>query len=160
MRTFTGGLRPTITTEPTVFAYRNSAESTTFPSAPRPRSPRSLREEGFAAATENLALEARRGYPGTTIPLAKGEPMRTKLELLDGLRTMLRDVFVAKSAGETYARLARAHGYVDGYMRALQDTGLVEKNELLELVAAAREHVSGPAIRAVGGAHERDVAAA
>ena len=82
--------------------------------------------------------------------------MRTKVEILNELRTMLRDVFVAKSAGETYARLARAHGYVDGYMRALLDTGVVEKDELLEIVAAAREQVSGPAIRAIEEVHGRD----
>jgi hypothetical protein len=79
----------------------------------------------------------------------KGEPMRTKVEMLTELRTMLRDVFVAKSAGGTYARLARAHGYVDGYMRALIDAGTVTKEELLSIVAAEREHVSGPATRSI-----------
>jgi hypothetical protein len=75
--------------------------------------------------------------------------MRTKLEIVNELRSMLKDVFVAKSGGETYARLARAHGYVDGYMRALLETGLVSKEELLAVVAAEREHVSGPAMRAI-----------
>jgi hypothetical protein len=75
--------------------------------------------------------------------------MRTKMEILNELRTMLRDVFAAKSGGETYARLARAHGYVDGYMKGLLETGLVSKEELLEIVAAEREHVSGPAMRQV-----------
>jgi len=75
--------------------------------------------------------------------------MRTKMEMLTELRTMLRDVFVAKSAGGTYARLARAHGYVDGYMRALLDAGTVTKEELLAIVAAEREQVSGPAIRTI-----------
>ncbi len=75
--------------------------------------------------------------------------MRTKLEIISELRTMLRDVFVAKSAGENYARLARAHGYVDGYMRALLEVGVVAKDELLAIVAAEREQVSGPAIRAL-----------
>jgi hypothetical protein len=73
--------------------------------------------------------------------------MRTRVEILTELRTMLRDVFVAKSAGGTYARLARAHGYVDGYMRALLDAGTVTKEELLEIVAGEREQVSGPAMR-------------
>ncbi len=73
--------------------------------------------------------------------------MRTKVEILCELRTMLRDVFVAKSAGESYARLARAHGYVDGYMRALIDAGTVTKEELLALVGSEREQVSGPAMR-------------
>jgi hypothetical protein len=76
--------------------------------------------------------------------------MRTKVEIVNELRTMLRDVFVAKSAGETYSRLARAHGYVDGYMRALLETGIVSKNELLAIVAAEREQVSGPAMRTLG----------
>jgi hypothetical protein len=75
--------------------------------------------------------------------------MRTKIEMLTELRTMLRDVFVAKSAGGTYARLARAHGYVDGYMRALLDAGTVTKEELLAIVASEREEVSGPAVRTI-----------
>jgi hypothetical protein len=75
--------------------------------------------------------------------------MRTKVEMLTELRTMLRDVFVAKSSGQTYARLARAHGYVDGYMRALLDSGLTTKDELLAIVSAEREHISGPAMRTI-----------
>jgi hypothetical protein len=75
--------------------------------------------------------------------------MRTRLEIISELRTMLRDVFVAKSAGENYARLSRAHGYVDGYMRALLEVGVVAKDELLAIVAAEREQVSGPAMRAL-----------
>jgi hypothetical protein len=82
--------------------------------------------------------------------------MRTKVEILSELRSMLRDVFVAKSAGETYSRLARAHGYVDGYMRALLDAGTVSKEELLALVAAEREQVSGPAMRAIDDVHDPD----
>jgi hypothetical protein len=73
--------------------------------------------------------------------------MREKSEILSDLRTMLRDVFLAKSSGESYARLSRAHGYVDGYMRALLETGLVAKEELLAIVAAEREQVNGPAMR-------------
>jgi hypothetical protein len=73
--------------------------------------------------------------------------MRTKAEMLVELRSMLHDVFAAKAAGETHQRLSRAHGYVDGFMRALLDGGLVGKQELLEVVAAERERVSGPAIR-------------
>ena len=75
--------------------------------------------------------------------------MRTKLEIMAELKTMLRDVFLAKSAGENYARLSRAHGYVDGYMRALLETDTVSKEELLAIVAAEREQVSGPAIRSL-----------
>ena len=75
--------------------------------------------------------------------------MRNKSELLGDLRGMLRDVFAATAAGQVHARVARAHGYVDGYMRALLETGTVTRKELLEVVAGEREHVSGPAIREV-----------
>jgi hypothetical protein len=75
--------------------------------------------------------------------------MRSKAEVLSDLRGMLRDVFAAKAAGQAYARVARAHGYVDGYMRALLETGLCTRAELLEVVAAEREQVSGPAMREV-----------
>jgi len=73
--------------------------------------------------------------------------MTAKADLLNELRGMLRDVFVAKASGQLHARLARAHGYVDGFMKALLDTGVATKAELLELVASEREHVSGPALR-------------
>jgi hypothetical protein len=86
--------------------------------------------------------------------------MRTKMEILTELRAMLRDVFAAKSGGETYARLARAHGYVDGYMRGLLETGVVSKEELLAIVAAEREQVSGPAMRAIADADDSGVCAA
>jgi hypothetical protein len=75
--------------------------------------------------------------------------MRTKAELLNELRTMLHDVFAAKASGESHQRLSRAHGYVDGFMRALLDGGTVSKQELLEVVAAERERVSGPAMRMI-----------
>ena len=73
--------------------------------------------------------------------------MKTKAEVMAELRTMLGDVFAAKAAGEEYGRLARAHGYVDGYMRALLETGVVSKEELLALVASERARASGPATR-------------
>jgi len=72
--------------------------------------------------------------------------MRNKIEILGELRTMLRDIFTAKAAGETNSRLARAHGYVDGYMRALQESGVATRSELVEIVAAERERSSGPAM--------------
>ena len=85
--------------------------------------------------------------------------MRTKAEMLADLRVMLTDVFVAKAAGEQYGRLARAHGYVDGFMRALLETGTVTKAELLELVAAEREKSSGPAMRVLGADESASTAA-
>lgn len=73
--------------------------------------------------------------------------MRTKAEVITELRSMLRAIFAAKAAGENYGRLARAHGYVDGYMRAVLETGTATKEELLEMVATEREKASGPAMR-------------
>ena len=70
-----------------------------------------------------------------------------KAEMLNELKRMLNDVLTAKTKGVTYQRLARAHGYVDGYMRALLDLDVATKNELLELVANERERLSGPAMR-------------
>jgi hypothetical protein len=75
--------------------------------------------------------------------------MRSKAEMLKELETMLHDIFVARTTGMNYSRLARAHGYVDGYMRALLDSGMASKQELLQLVAAKRGEVDGPATREV-----------
>jgi hypothetical protein len=73
----------------------------------------------------------------------------TKADMLAELRRLLHDVFVARTEGANYARLARAHGYVDGYMRVLLETGQCTKQELLDLVASERAHVSGPATREI-----------
>ena len=75
--------------------------------------------------------------------------MQTKAEMLGELKTMLRDVFKAREDGAAYARLARAHGYVDGYMRGLLETGVFTKGELLVIVADQRREVYGPATTAV-----------
>jgi hypothetical protein len=90
------------------------------------------------------------GYRKRDGPLAaKGRVMDrktpSKAEVLRDLETMLRDVLTATEAGRSYARMARAHGYVDGFMRGLLDTGFVAKSELLEIVARERMRVSGPA---------------
>lgn len=71
--------------------------------------------------------------------------MQTKAEMLGELKAMLRDVFKAREEGAAYARLARAHGYVDGYMRGLLETGVFTKGELLVIVADQRREVYGPA---------------
>lgn len=73
-------------------------------------------------------------------------PTKTsKSEMLETLRAMLRDVFRLRMDGVAYARLARAHGYVDGYMRVLLETGIADKGELLDIVAEERSKVDGPA---------------
>jgi hypothetical protein len=82
--------------------------------------------------------------------------MRSKTEMLAELRTMLRDVFNARTEGAAYARLARAHGYVDGYMRSLLDHGTITKEELLAIVAQERENVHGPATAVVAALARSD----
>lgn len=59
-------------------------------------------------------------------------------ELLTVLQGLLRDVLRARFEGTQYNKLARAHGYADGYMRALLDAALVDKKELISLVGNER----------------------
>ncbi|HJL18293.1 MAG TPA: hypothetical protein RMH99_21700 [Sandaracinaceae bacterium LLY-WYZ-13_1] len=63
----------------------------------------------------------------------------SKEELLERVCELVRQVTEARFAGSAYAKLARAHGYADGYMRALMDAGLVDRQELLKAVADARQ---------------------
>jgi hypothetical protein len=85
--------------------------------------------------------------------------MRTKADMLNELKVMLYDALLAKTRGVTYPRLARAHGYVDGYMKALLDAGLATNQELLALVSEARTTVDGPAVAEVTPAASDEVAA-
>jgi hypothetical protein len=73
--------------------------------------------------------------------------MAAKMEMIGELRKMLRDVFALRSEGSTYPRLSRAHGYVDGYMKAILEGGVASKEELLRVVAEEREAANGPATR-------------
>jgi hypothetical protein len=65
----------------------------------------------------------------------------TKLELLSQVRTLVADVTRARFEGGAYAKMMRAHGYADGYMRALLDAGLVDRAELLRAVGNGRTDV-------------------
>ncbi|MCC6521804.1 MAG: hypothetical protein IT373_04015 [Polyangiaceae bacterium] len=85
--------------------------------------------------------------------------MKSKAQMLSELRKMLHDVFAARAAGTEFARMARAHGYVDGYMRALLETGATTKHELLGVVAEERARVSGPAVGAVASDDAAEAAA-
>ena len=85
--------------------------------------------------------------------------MRTKAEMLNELKVMLYDALLAKTRGVTYPRLARAHGYVDGYMKALLDAGLASNQELLSLVSEARTTIDGPPVAETTPAASDEVAA-
>ena len=65
----------------------------------------------------------------------------SKQDLMDRVCELVRQVTEARFAGGPYAKLARAHGYADGYMRALMDAGLVDREELLAAVGTARREV-------------------
>jgi len=54
------------------------------------------------------------------------------------LRDMLKDLFAADTRGGRREKLARAHGYTDGYMRALQDLGVLSHKQLLAIVLDER----------------------
>jgi hypothetical protein len=71
---------------------------------------------------------------------------QSKTELLDNLRGMVRDMLKLRSEGGAYAKLARAHGYVDGYMRVLLESGLADQKTLLALVADERRKFDGAAV--------------
>ena len=72
---------------------------------------------------------------------------QSKTELLHNLRGMVRDMLKLRSDGGAYAKLARAHGYVDGYMRVLLETDVASHKELLALVADERRKFDGPSTR-------------
>jgi hypothetical protein len=70
---------------------------------------------------------------------------KSKAEMLETLRKLLRDALRLRREGAAYARMARANGYVDGYMRVLLESGLAEYKELLEVVGDERRRFDGPA---------------
>lgn len=64
-----------------------------------------------------------------------------KSQLLATVRALVADVTRARFEGTAYAKMMRAHGYADGYMRALLDAGLVDRAEMLKAVGNARAEV-------------------
>jgi hypothetical protein len=69
----------------------------------------------------------------------------SKNVLLSELRRMLGDLFAEHNRGAAGLRLARAHGYLDGYMRGLVDAGVMSPDELLGVVSEQRSRVNGAA---------------
>jgi hypothetical protein len=68
----------------------------------------------------------------------EGERAMAKEDLINVVRRLLREVVKARFEGGAYARLSRAHGYADGYMAALLDAGVVERDSLLRMVGEER----------------------
>jgi len=77
-----------------------------------------------------------------------------KDELMGVLGGLLKDVLKARFAGTERAKLARAHGYADGYMRALLDAGLVDQKTLLRVVSESNTAYLAAADREAQGASE------
>ena len=106
-------------------------------------------------AADNLAVRRKSRYPkcrpqSSTWELgAEGSHFHmanaSKTEMLENLRGMLRDVLRLRTEGVAYGKLSRAHGYLDGYMRVLLETGLFSQKELLSLISEERNLYDGPA---------------
>lgn len=65
-------------------------------------------------------------------------------QLLSTLRNLLSASVEARFEGGRHAKLERAHGVADGYMRALLDAGLVEQDTLLRFVCDERLRMVSP----------------
>ncbi|NRA33090.1 MAG: hypothetical protein HRU17_07080 [Polyangiaceae bacterium] len=72
--------------------------------------------------------------------------------MMSELRSRLRRALKLQHEGVSGAKLAREHGYIDGFMRVLLDTRAVTKSELLAVVADERARASGPATTALDAA--------
>jgi len=64
--------------------------------------------------------------------------MEHKPALVQVLRSLLTEVFTAQVAGSNHHKLVRAFGYADGFMRAVLEAGIMQKDELLGIVQEER----------------------
>ena len=79
---------------------------------------------------------------------------------LENLRGLLNDAFTLQQKGALGARIGRAYGMVDGYMRALVELGLASQKELGLVVAEERTKRLGPASTSVAAEPASDTLAA
>ena len=61
-----------------------------------------------------------------------------KDQLLTTLKSLLSASVEARFRGGQHAKLERTHGVADGYMKALLDAGLIEREALLRFVCDER----------------------
>ncbi len=59
--------------------------------------------------------------------------------LMKRVKELVSDVTRARFEGRAYAKVARAHGYADGYMRALLDAQVVDRTTLLHVITETRQ---------------------
>jgi hypothetical protein len=62
-------------------------------------------------------------------------------ELLAEARKLLRASIEARFRGDIHTNKVRAQAYADGYVRALGDAGLLDRDESLQLVRDIRAEV-------------------
>lgn len=58
------------------------------------------------------------------------------------LRNLLKRAIAAKYEGTMHVKKAQAQAYADGYMRALLDADLIERDALMRVVNEERERFS------------------
>ncbi len=59
--------------------------------------------------------------------------------LMGEVRNLLKRAIAAKYEGEMHVKKAQAQAYADGYMRALLDADLIERDALMRVVNEERE---------------------
>jgi hypothetical protein len=86
------------------------------------------------------------GKPLRNRHLSEGAAMsqsKSQAELHDILRGLLRESFRLHAEGSTQPRLGRAEGLVDGFIRALVESGLSDHKTLLAVVRDVRRELGG-----------------
>jgi hypothetical protein len=81
-------------------------------------------------------------------------PTKPRAEVLEILRSLLRESFRLQAEGGSQPRLSQALGYVDGYVRALIETGVADHATLLAIVRDVRAESRGAATRTLDADHE------
>lgn len=61
------------------------------------------------------------------------------------LKRALSESLSLQSQGGFHAKVSKAQGFVDGYMRAVLDAKIMTQDEMLKLVAEVRSQARGPA---------------
>jgi hypothetical protein len=70
---------------------------------------------------------------------------KSESELHEILRSLLRDSMRLHTEGASGSRLGRADGYVDGFVRALVESGLTDHASILAIVKGVRREQGGAA---------------
>lgn len=83
---------------------------------------------------------------------------KPRAELIEILRSLLRESLRLQAQGATQPRLGQAMGYIDGYVRALMETGVADHATLLAVIRDVRAESRGAATRVLEA--EREIAAA